>query len=301
MRTCLVYNHDNSLSSWGFLCEDDDSTDKRSHEFFKIFLDEQTLDSAHRQGLSQAPSSVLEAKGLVADYLRQIYDHVKTTIELHTGIGSAGWKGLAVEFIFSVPTTWRNQAIINVFKDTIQDAGFGTEGARHRATVELTESEAAAVATIKSSTVAFQSGDIFLSIDAGGGTTDFAVMEVVKAREPFPSLRQISQVDGVGIGSILIDQAFVSLVNTRLSQFPELVESLPPECAEKLARSERFRTMKHKFGERVYDSPTYKLPLEGVAYNFTHREARIELGRIVLTWLVDPQSPARMFPADSDM
>jgi hypothetical protein len=220
----------------------------------------------------------------VAEYLRQIYLHVKSTVELHTGIGHVGWKNLTVEFIFSVPTTWRSMDVINAFKDAIRSAGFGTEGSGHSATVELTESEAAAVGTIKSSTVAFQTGDIFLSIDAGGGTTDFAVMQVVEAREPFPLLSQINQVDGIGIGSTLIDQAFVSLVSSRVSQFPELVHQLPVDCVERLVKSERFRTMKHKFGERVYESATYKLPLDGVAYSFNHAAARIELGRIILTW-----------------
>ncbi|ORY68543.1 Hsp70 family chaperone [Pseudomassariella vexata] len=284
VHTCLIYNPDGSLSSWGFLCEDDDLTDKQRREFFKIFLDNQTLDAAHHQGISQAPGSVHEAQKLVGDYLRQVYLHVKSTVELHTGIGHVGWQNLAVEFVFSVPTTWRSQDTINNFKDTIRSAGFGVEGPRHTATVELTESEAAAVGTIKNSTVDFQTGDIFLSVDAGGGTTDFALMQVVEAREPFPLLAQINQVEGIGIGSTLIDQAFVSLVNSRLSQFPELVHQLPPDCAERLVRSERFRTTKHKFGERVYESSTYKLPLDGVPFNFTHAGARIELGRIVLTW-----------------
>lgn len=279
-----MYNPDGSLSSWGSLCEDDDPTDKQRHEFFKIFLDRQTLESAHRQGIAQAPSTVFEAQTFVSDYLRQIYYHVKSTVELHTGVGQQGWQSLTVEFIFSVPTTWRSQEIINIFKETITSAGFGTEGPGHSATVELTESEAAAVGTIKSSTVSFRSGDIFLSVDAGGGTTDFAVMQVLEAREPFPSLSQINQVDGIGIGSTLIDQAFVSMVNTRLGRFPELVQQLPPDCAERLVKSERFRTMKHKFGERVYESATYKLPLDGVPYNFNHVAARIELGKIVFTW-----------------
>ncbi|KAI0127356.1 hypothetical protein BJ170DRAFT_369976 [Xylariales sp. AK1849] len=284
VHTCLVYNPDDSLSSWGSLCKDDDLTDKQRREFFKIFLDQQTLDAAHRQGLGQAPSSVWEAQRLVFDYLRQIYLHVKSTIELHTGIGHVGWQSLAVVFVFSVPTTWRSQHIINTFKETIRNAGFDTEGLAHTATVELTESEAAAVGTIKSSKIAFKSGDIFLSIDAGGGTTDFAVMQVVEAREPFPTLSQINQVDGIGIGSTLIDRACISLVNNRLSQFPDLVQQLPPDCADRLVKSEKCRTMKHKFGERVYESSTYKLPLDGVSYNFNHISARIELGRIVLTW-----------------
>lgn len=289
VHTCLVYNQDNTLSSWGYLCEDEDdvaAAEKQRREFFKIFLDKQTLEDAHQQGITQAPASVAEAQKLVSNYLRQIYAHVKSTVELHTGIIShaTGWADLVVEFVFSVPTTWRSQEVINVFKNAIRSAGFGTEGPHHTANVELTESEAAAVGTIKSSTVAFEPGDVFLSVDAGGGTTDFALMQVVEAREPFPSLAQINQVDGIGIGSTLIDQAFVSMVNSRLSKYPELLQQLPPDCAQRLAKSERFKTMKHKFGERVYESPTYKLPLEGVPFNFSYPPAGIELGRLILTW-----------------
>ncbi|KAI6087243.1 hypothetical protein F4821DRAFT_236722 [Hypoxylon rubiginosum] len=288
VHTCLIYNDDDSLSSWGYQCEDDDvgfspSEKKQKREFFKIFLDRQTLVDAHRQGIHQAPESVAAAQTLVSDYLREIYAHVRATVELHTGIERVGWRELAVEFLFSVPTTWRSQEVVNAFKRCIADAGFGAEGARHTAAVDLTESEAAAVGTIKNSTVAFRAGDIFLSVDAGGGTTDFALMQVVEAREPFPRLSQINQVDGIGIGSTLIDRAFVSLINNRISQFPDLVERLPPDCAERLARSERFRTTKHKFGEGVYQSTCYKLPLDGVPFDLTHPGAQIQGGRIVLS------------------
>ncbi|KAI3337561.1 hypothetical protein HD806DRAFT_476989 [Xylariaceae sp. AK1471] len=284
VHTCLVYNEDGSLSSWGYLCEDDDAPEKQRREFFKVFLDRETLDAARQQGISQAPASIIDAQKLVVDYLKELYTHVKSTVELYTGISHMGWQSLAVEFIFSVPTTWRSQDIINTFKKCIEAAGFGAEGQHHSATVELTESEAAAVGTIKSTAVDFQSGDIFLSVDAGGGTTDFALMQVVEARKPFPSLSQINQVDGIGIGSTLIDQAFVSLVNTRLSKFSGLVDQLPPDCAERLAKSDRFKTTKHKFGERVYQSNSYKLTLDGVPFNFNHAAAGIELGRIVISW-----------------
>ncbi|KAI1105671.1 hypothetical protein F4804DRAFT_117893 [Jackrogersella minutella] len=284
VQTCLIYNDDGILSSWGYLCEEEDPLEKKKQEFFKIFLDRKTLEDAHRQGTGQAPASVREAQTLISDYLRELYAHVKSTVELHTGIGHVGWQEVAVEFIFSVPTTWKSQEIINAFKKCIADAGFGVEGRRHTAAVELTESEAAAVGTIKNSAVTFQTGDIFLSVDAGGGTTDLALMQVVEAREPFPALSQMNQVDGIGIGSTLIDQAFVSMVNNRLGRFPDLMEKIPPDCAERLVKGERYRTTKHKFGERVYQSACYKLTLDGVPFNLSHSQARVELGRIVISW-----------------
>ncbi|XDG00407.1 hypothetical protein ABKA04_000022 [Annulohypoxylon sp. FPYF3050] len=284
VQTCLIYSDDGSLSSWGYLCEDEDPLEKKKQEFFKIFLDRNTLEDARRQAIGRVPATVGEAQKLISDYMREVYAHVKSTVELHTGISHVGWQELVVEFIFSVPTTWRSQEIINAFKECIANGGFGREGRYHTATVELTESEAAAVGTIKNSTIAFQAGDIFLSVDAGGGTTDLALMQVVEARDPFPALSQMNQVDGIGIGSTLIDQAFVSMINSRLSKYPDLQPHLPPDSAERLVKSERYRTTKHKFGERVYQSTCYKLPIDGVPFNLNHSQARIESGRIVVSW-----------------
>ena len=81
VHTCLIYNQDSTLSSWGSLCEDEDDPGKQRREFFKIFLDKQTLEAAHQQGISQAPESVSDAQRLVSDYLSQIYLHIKTTIQ----------------------------------------------------------------------------------------------------------------------------------------------------------------------------------------------------------------------------
>lgn len=284
VQTCLVYGKDEKLSSWGFLCEEDDETDSQRREFFKIFLDKMNLLEAQIKGLQGAPESVEQAQMLVADYLRQVYIHVKSTIEHQTGVGPfTGWKDLAVEFVFSVPTTWRSFEVINTFKAAVKDAGFGTEGPNHTSTVELTESEAAAVATLKSTAVNFEKDDIFLTVDAGGGTTDFALMQVVDAREPFPTLKQLTQVDGVGIGSTLIDRAFLELVEDRIFPYSELAEQLPPDCIEKLVRSEKFKTTKHKFGEKVYNASVYRMPMEGMGFKFNHEGAGIESGRFKVT------------------
>ncbi|PSR82545.1 hypothetical protein BD289DRAFT_12638 [Coniella lustricola] len=284
VQTCLVYSPGMKLSSWGFLCEDDDGNDRTRRDMFKMFLDKATLGEAQQHHLPGCPASLDEAQQLVTDYLHQIYLHIKSTIEQQTGIGpSTNWKELAVEFIFSVPTTWRSLDIVNRYKNAIHDAGFGTEGLLHKATVELTESEAAAVATIKSTAVSFRQDDIFLSVDAGGGTTDFALMEVIEARDPYPSMRQLTQVDGIGIGSTLIDRGFGALVRERCYKHPDLMQRLPPGCIEKLDRSDKFRTTKHKFGEKVWNAPVYKIPLEGVGYDFNHAAAGIEAGKFLLS------------------
>lgn len=76
--------------------------------------------------------------------------------------------------------------VVRAFNTVIRDAGFGVEGSRHKAEVDLTEAEAAAVATLKTSTVRFDLGSLFLSVDAGGGTTDIALMQVTSADQQVP-------------------------------------------------------------------------------------------------------------------
>ncbi|KAI1030474.1 hypothetical protein LB503_012256 [Fusarium chuoi] len=132
--TTIVYNADGSISSWGFMCADDDhDTSKTRRDFFKIFLDPETLDAAQHQGLSNA-------RRFVTDYLKQIYAHIKDSIEMRMGIKHVGgWDSMAVLFLFSAPTTWTSMAIINTFKGAIHDAGFGTGGPKHSALVDLTD------------------------------------------------------------------------------------------------------------------------------------------------------------------
>jgi hypothetical protein len=242
------------------------------------------LRTAQDHKVPGAPADIGEAKRLVSDFLRQVYMHVKATIL--EGIGMPqypGWSNMAVEFIFSVPTTWRSAAIINNFKDAIAAAGFASEGAvpeLHKFSVELTESEGAAVTTLKRANIAFARNDVFMSVDAGGGTTDLALVQVAEPREPFPSLRQVAAVDGVGIGSTLIDRAFVAYLTDRLASFPDLGPQLPPDCVEKLARSDLFKSFKHRFGDSVYMLPVYSLTIEGLGYNFNHEMAGIRNGKI---------------------
>ncbi|KAK4163210.1 hypothetical protein QBC43DRAFT_68290 [Cladorrhinum sp. PSN259] len=296
--TVLIYNANGSLSSWGFLCADDDDSvhGKTRREFFKIFIEPETLAAAQQQGLSSAPSTTIEAQRFVTDYLREIYSHVKETIETEIGRRHipGGWNDMAVEFLFSVPTTWTSQSVINVFKGIIRAAGFGLDGPRHSAQVDLTEAEAAAVATLKTSAVSFMMGSLFLTVDAGGGTTDLALMQVTSANQQVPQMSSLHAVNGVGVGATLIDRLFIRLVTQRLSADPNVIAQLPPDYPIRLARSHHFRMVKHKFGERAYMQPVFRIPMEGVSHDFSHPMLGIENGRMLFTMaeiqsLFDPQ------------
>ncbi|KAK5651468.1 hypothetical protein OQA88_12475 [Cercophora sp. LCS_1] len=138
--TAVVYHASGVLSSWGFLCADDDdgTLGKTRREFFKIFLEADTLASAQRQGISSAPASIFEAQLFATDYLSQVYLHIKESIEPEIGRRHlGGWTKMAVEFVFSVPTTWTSLGVVNMFKTVIRNAGFGAEGPRYSVEVDL--------------------------------------------------------------------------------------------------------------------------------------------------------------------
>lgn len=287
--TTLIYHGNDVVSSWGFMCADDDTTmqGKTKHEFFKIFMEADTLAGAQQQGLSGAPASTLKAQRFCTDYLRQVYLHVKDSIESEIGRRDlGGWSGMRVEFVFSVPTTWTSLSVINTFKDVIRNAGFGVEGPRHSAEIDLTEAEAAAVATLKTSAVTLGTGTVFLTVDAGGGTTDLALMQVTSANQQLPQISSMHPVSGVGIGASVIDRLFIHLVSQRMAAYPDIAAALPPDFPTRFARSHHFRTLKHKFGERAYMQPVFRIPMEGVAHHFSHAGVGIENGRMIFSMCV---------------
>ncbi|ATY61541.1 Hsp70 family chaperone [Cordyceps militaris] len=299
--TKLMYNPDGTLSSWGYLCADDEDLEyqtdgghqqaavaaKTRREFFKMFVDSENLVTAQEQGVAQAPKTTEEAQQYAADFLGEVYRHVKRSVEMQVGLGrvAGGWAGSAVDFLFSVPTTWTRMETINAFKGVIRRAGFGVEGPRHSAQIDLTEAEAAAVATLKTSALRFRPGSLFLTVDAGGGTTDLSLMRVTSVDADCPQMAQLAAVKGVGIGSALIDRAFVRLVEHRLITWPDVRDRLPASLGLRMAQGHYFRTVKHKFGEKVYMQPRFKIQMEGVSHDFSHAGLGIENGRMVFSML----------------
>lgn len=282
--TTLIYNPDGvTVSSWGFLCaEDDAAPGKVRRECFKIFLDDATLAAVRQKGLVNAPRSTAEAQRFVTDYLGKIYMHVKETVE--SEMGRKPWKDKTVTFLFSVPTTWENQDIINVFKGSIRDAGFGSGGSDHSTLVDLTEAEAAAVATLKTSPIPFDNGSLFLTVDAGGGTTDLALMRITSVDGEFPQMSQVTAVNGLGVGGSLIDLSFMRLVQQRLAAYPDARFQLPRDLAVRMSRSPYFLNLKHKFGQRVWmQSPVIRIQMEGVSHDFSQAGLGIDKGCMLFT------------------
>lgn len=145
--TAIVYPKDQCTPhSWGFLSEtasEQNSASKEYRTWFKTYLDPVRLGHAQNQNPSGAPKSMKEVERWYEDYLQWLYRHIE--FKLGSEIQGTSWHGATIEFIFSVPTTWR-PPVVESFRSIILRAGFeGYPG--HSVTIGLTEAEAAAVHT----------------------------------------------------------------------------------------------------------------------------------------------------------
>jgi hypothetical protein len=121
-----------NVTSWGFgVDEDDPHTDAR--EYFKLHLDpsfREYEDVTHD-----------EAKQWYRDYLACVYGHISSFFQRKF----PRWATMRVEWIFTVPTTWKNAGLIRELEAILVDAGFTRGGGQHTCAVTLTEAEAAAI------------------------------------------------------------------------------------------------------------------------------------------------------------
>jgi hypothetical protein len=141
------------------------SEDKECKEWFKTFLDDERLAMAQRdaQGQNICPSSMQEVEKLCVqefmlhcrkiliescsycDFFQFLYMTIQQKLQ---GELANRWEDANIEFIFSVPTTWKPVPTVERFRSTIERAGFG-RFPNHKAIIGLTEAEAAAVHTAR--------------------------------------------------------------------------------------------------------------------------------------------------------
>ena len=135
--TRLQYEEDTQeVKAWGFLC-DQESEDTDVMEYFKLHLDPEYEDP---RADANVPT-LEEARRYFQDYLRCLHDY----IEDYFSNAFPRWNTQRIEFVFSVPTTWKSASIIAETERLIKGAGYGGDGVHHRVGIGLTEAEAAAV------------------------------------------------------------------------------------------------------------------------------------------------------------
>lgn len=75
------------------------------------------------------------------DYFRLLYQYIETKLQMEI---PTKWNDARIEFIFSVPTTWKPHPTVERFRVLTERAGFG-QHPNHTSVIGLTEAEAAAV------------------------------------------------------------------------------------------------------------------------------------------------------------
>ncbi|MCJ1381372.1 hypothetical protein MMC17_004482 [Xylographa soralifera] len=263
------------VKCWGFLSEAEvDFADHR--ELFKLDLDP----SFNAENPERA--IVEDARQWFQDYMRCIHDHLAETFSNNF----PKWRSQSVEFIFSVPTTWRSPSLIIEIKTLLAGAGFGKDGTNHSLDISLTEAEAAAVYASKQQ---YQKGDVILVCDAGGGTTDVNILRLDSIPGEAAMLEQLSFVEGQSIGSTQIDIGFHDIVVDRLSKIQGYLQGEPKDIAEKML-DKRFENFKCSYGspaasanpDRYFEVPgllpgVYTFPeleIEGSKMRFTSDELK---------------------------
>ncbi|GME49469.1 hypothetical protein W97_02173 [Neofusicoccum parvum] len=276
--TILVYPEGSDKpSSWGFKSEEksEQRAEGRDYkEWFKTCLDAERLEKEKSKGPNALFTSMEEVEKLYRDYLRELYQHIER--QLGRSIAEKGWSDASVEFLFSVPTTWDHRTCKR-FEAITRAAGFGKH-ANHRVVTSLTEAEAAAVFTSTEEPGLFNTHDILLVCDAGGGTTDLSVLRVVNVKDETINLEEIDVVFGDTIGSAAIDQDFESLAYERLSTLPHstLRSSV---AAWEMMKSKEFQNVKCEFGAPT-DTPLFSVPVPTHDKAYTNEDARVFNGEM---------------------
>ncbi|THC90332.1 hypothetical protein EYZ11_010211 [Aspergillus tanneri] len=132
--TCLEYGLESkTVQNWGFKCDPEDNVSDIK-EFFKLHLAPQ-----YRDEYLGGPSRQ-EAQRWFQDYIQCIYQHVVS----HFSSTIPQFASRRVEFLFSVPTTWKDVRMIEETRSLLEHA-IHAKTPNHRAFIGLTEAEAAAV------------------------------------------------------------------------------------------------------------------------------------------------------------
>jgi hypothetical protein len=137
--TSVLYGADGkTVKEWGFGCDTAEDQIADVKEFFKLHLAPQSGEGVDMAGGMNITRK--EAQRWFQDYISCIYKHVVS----HFDSTIPGFSKMRVEFIFSVPTTWKDVRMIEEIRGLI-DRTIQNSGLNHWACIGLTEAEAAAV------------------------------------------------------------------------------------------------------------------------------------------------------------
>lgn len=200
ITTAVGYDANANLVNWGFLTGKD-GKEVQFEDQFKLYIDPAFPDDQPNRPTHQ------QALRFYSDYMTSLYRYIESFFD-----GSMiNFHERSVEFLFSIPTTWKNPTITANLERILSAAGF--QGHNKRLKVYLTEAEAAAVNAAKE---AYGTGDVIMVADAGGATTDINTLQVLERSQHSTRLKALTKAEGINVGSTLIDESVRKLLRTRL-------------------------------------------------------------------------------------
>ena len=198
-------------------------------EWFKLFLDPSILLSALTQKPLPhgVPKSREEVKKWVVEYLSALY----------RGILNCLPQARNIRFLFTVPTTWRDDAsIVDNFRDCITKSFDVTSG--HSIEIGLNEPTAAAYYHIMLHSQSLKTGDILLICVVGGGTTNLSTIGVLSSYK----LEELRTIEGISVGSCNVDKAFQQFIQHNLAKYQKVMKI---ETWDNILP--KFNAIKHEF------------------------------------------------------
>ncbi|KAJ5893488.1 hypothetical protein N7495_005179 [Penicillium taxi] len=258
--TCIEYDDESGLvKRWGFQC---DQEQKSSHvkEFFKLHLAPQYHDD-----YSGLPTRQ-EAQKWFQDYIQCLYRHVVT----HFQSTIPQFVSRHVEFIFSVPTTWKDVRMIEETRRLLESS-ISAKTPMHSVSIGLTEAEAAAV---YASNGFYKTNDTIL---------DLNILKLKSDRGDPAKLDQLGHVEGQPIGSVFIDRKIHQLIQARLEGVREHLNLSPSETAWRMI-SGRFQRLKCAFGTEVTSTPGLKLDIPSMKTDLDDPKLGIYDGQMMIDW-----------------
>jgi hypothetical protein len=268
--TIIAYHPEREqVVTWGFLIDRDTTDELEIQSLFKLFLD-----PAHKVRSRHAPD-VREARKWFMDYMQCLY----RAIVQHFDDSYARWRARRVEFLFSVPTTWKNPAMIADIEALIKQTGFGSIK-NHMVKISLTEAEAAAVCVSKQG---YEKGDVFLVCDAGGGTTDINILKIKNTEPGQHKIEPLDWVEGTAVGSTLIDFKIEETILDRLERIQKYLPAPAELLAERMVNSLPFQTFKCSFGLDAQQGLDLFLTIPNLAIGLDFPKSNIQDSRMRIT------------------
>lgn len=202
-------------SAQGMSTPDIDQTRVNLVSRSKLLLDSSKHTADIRKGLAPLLKRLKRGKlikqneDVIADFLIELFDHAKSQMRKNHGITESN----PVEHVLCVPAIWEAEAcqrMQNALQKAIGDTGFGTIDGLFL----VSEPEAAATRVLQNNR-AVNEGDLFLILDAGGGTVD-AITYQVTGERPLRLSKEVVPSDGCLFGSSFLNAYFRDHLRKRL-------------------------------------------------------------------------------------